>query len=129
VGVDENLLSIPSTSSRRFLLGLACLTNDLLQSFDRARMSATSLTSTDTLGADLERDRLTRRVRRMTVTISVLRQRERENRRWSGAPRRHLGRVIADFEAQIQTMNLRLHDLGVDGPPIQIPREGDGHRC
>jgi hypothetical protein len=38
-------------------------------------------TSTHTLGAELERDRLERRVRRMTVAIRVLRHRESENRR------------------------------------------------
>jgi hypothetical protein len=83
-------------------------------------MSATSPTSTHTLGAELERDRLECRVRRMTVAIGVLRQRERENRPRPGAPRRHLGQVIADFEAQIQAMNTRLRDLGMDGPSIQI---------
>jgi hypothetical protein len=98
---DENLLSIPSTMSP---------------------------TSTHTLGAELERDRLASRVSRMTVAISVLRQRQRENRRGPGAPRRHLGRVIADFEAQIQAMNARLRDLGMDGPTIQIQGGADGHR-
>jgi hypothetical protein len=102
------------------------LTDDFLQSFDLAHMSATSPASAYTLGAELERDRLNCRVSRMTVAIGVLR--ERENRRWSGAPHRHLGRVIADFEAQIQAMNLRLRDLGVDGASTQIHREADGHR-
>jgi hypothetical protein len=91
-------------------------------------MSATSPTSTYTLSAELERDRLKCRVSRMTVAIGVLRQRERTNRRGPGAPQRHLGQVIADFEAQIQAMNVRLRDLGVDGPSIQIRREADGHR-
>jgi hypothetical protein len=64
----------------------------------------------------------------MTVAIGVLRQRERENRLSSGAPQRHLGQVIiADFEAQIEAMNTRLRDLGVDGPSIRIQRESDGH--
>jgi hypothetical protein len=76
-------------------------------------MSATSPASSRTLGAELERDRLECRVRRMTVAIDVLRQRERENRRGGGARQRHLGRAIADFEAQIQAMNTRLSDLGV----------------
>jgi hypothetical protein len=76
-------------------------------------MSATSPTSCRTLGAELERDRLECRVRRMTVAIDVLRQGERENRRGRGARRRHLDRAIADFEAQIQAMNTRLRDLGV----------------
>jgi hypothetical protein len=64
----------------------------------------------------------------MTVAVGVLRQRDRENRLRSGAPQRHLGQVIiADFEAQIQAMNSRLSDLGVDGPSIQMQREADGH--
>jgi hypothetical protein len=102
------------------------LADDLLQSFDRARMSATSPTSTYTLGAELERDRLKCRVSRMTVAIGVLR--ERDNRRRPGAPQRHLGQVIADFESQIRAMNARLRDLGVDGPSILIRREVRGHR-
>jgi hypothetical protein len=63
----------------------------------------------------------------MTLAIGVLRQRQRENRRGPGAPRRHLGQVIADLEAQIQAMNARLDDLGMDGPTIQIRRGADGH--
>jgi hypothetical protein len=56
----------------------------------------------------------------MTVAIGVLRQREHENRREPGAPRRHLGQVIADFEAQIEAMKTRVRDLSVDvaGRPI-----------
>jgi hypothetical protein len=91
-------------------------------------MSATPHTSTHTLGAELERDRLERRVRRMTVAIGVLRQLESENRRGPRAPRRHLGQAIADFEAQIEAMNTRLRDLGIDGPSIQIRRGADAHR-
>ncbi|HEY1516518.1 MAG TPA: hypothetical protein VGF91_08875 [Solirubrobacteraceae bacterium] len=94
----------------------------------RAPGRATPHTPTHTLGAELERDRLARRVRRMTVAIGVLRQRESENRRERRAPHRHLGRAIADFEAQIETMNARLRDLGIDGPSIQIQRGADGHR-
>jgi hypothetical protein len=91
-------------------------------------MSATSPTSTHTLGAVLERDRLECRVRRMTVTIGVLRQRESGNRREPSAPRRHFRQAIADFEAQIEAMNRRLRDLGQDGRSIQTQRGADGHR-
>jgi hypothetical protein len=87
--------------------------------------TATLPTSTHTLGAALERDRLERRVRRMTVAIGVLRQRETQNRREPGAARRYLGQAIADFEAQIEAMNTRLRDLGIDGPSIQIQRGAD----
>jgi len=88
-------------------------------------MSATSPTSTHTLAAELERDRLECRVIRMTVAIGVLRG--RENRLGPGGPQPHLGQVIADFEAQIQAMNTRLRDLGMDGPSIQTRRGADGH--
>jgi hypothetical protein len=91
-------------------------------------MSATPPTSTHTLGAELERDRLERRVRRMTVAIGGLRRRESENRREPGASQRHLGQAIADFEAQVEAMKTRLRDLGIDGPSIQIQRGADGHR-
>jgi hypothetical protein len=81
--------------------------------------------ATHTLGAELERDRLERRVRRMTFAIGVLRQRESKNRREPDAPRRHLGQAIADFEAQVEAMNTRLRDLGMDGPSIQTQRGAD----
>jgi hypothetical protein len=91
-------------------------------------MSATPPTSSHTLGAELERDRLKHRVTRMTVAIGVLRQRESENRREPGAPRGHLGQAITDFEGQIEAMNARLRDLGIDTPSIQIRRGAHGHR-
>jgi GAF domain-containing protein len=84
--------------------------------------------ATHTLGAELERDRLERRVRRMTVAIGVLRQRASQNRREPGAPQRHLTQAISDFEAQIEAMDTRLRDLGTDGPSIQIQRGANGHR-
>jgi hypothetical protein len=64
----------------------------------------------------------------MTLAIGVLRQRASKNRRERGAPQRHLGQVIADFEAQIEAMKTRLRDLGIDGPSIQIQGGADGHR-
>jgi hypothetical protein len=79
-------------------------------------MSATSHISSHTLGAELERDRLECRVRRMTVAIGVLRKRECESRLGPDVRPRHLGHVIADFHAQIDAMNTRLRNLGVDGP-------------
>jgi hypothetical protein len=87
-----------------------------------------SATATRTLGAELERGRLESRVRRMTVAIGMLRQRERADRRGTRGPHRRLGHVIADFEAQIQAMNTRLRDLGIDGPSIQIEHGARGHR-
>jgi hypothetical protein len=80
-----------------------------------ASLSPASVTRT--LGAALERDRIERRVRRMTVAIGVLR--ERESRGEPGLQRRHLGAVIADFEAQIAAMKTRVRDLSIDGSSIQ----------
>jgi hypothetical protein len=67
--------------------------------------------SAQSLGAELERDRLQHRVRTTTVAIRVLRQRASEQRRRPGGPPRHLGRAIADFETQLAAMNVRLRDL------------------
>jgi hypothetical protein len=91
-------------------------------------MSVALPTSTRTLGAVLERDRLERRARRMAVTIGVLRIRESENRREPGAAQRRLGQAIADFEAQIEAINTRLRELGTDGPSIQVRQRADGRR-
>ena len=78
-------------------------------------MSATRPSFTRSLGADLERDRLERRVTRMRVAIAALRERTSEHRPGLGAPPRHLRQAIADFEAQIELMNARLRELA-SGP-------------
>jgi hypothetical protein len=85
-------------------------------------------TATHTLGAELERDRLERRVTRLTVAIGVLRQRESAIARERRRPQGRLGQAIADFETQIEAMKTRLRDLGTDGPSIQMQRGADGHR-
>jgi len=74
-------------------------------------MSITRPTSTRTLGSELERDRLERRVRRATFAIAVLRQHATEHRGRSGGSPKHLRYAITDFESQIATMNARLRDL------------------
>jgi hypothetical protein len=78
--------------------------------------SVTSITtvSSHTLGEALERDRLERRVRRVTVAVAVLRERASAYRPELGTPPRHLRRAIADFEAQIGALNVRLRDLSRD---------------
>jgi hypothetical protein len=73
-----------------------------------------------TLGAELERDRLNRRVSRTTVAIAALRQHASEHRRELGALPRPLRQAIADFEAQIEAMNARLRDLAPEGTSTQI---------
>lgn len=70
-------------------------------------MIATQPHSTHTIGAELERDRLERRARRVTLVIAALRQQARE----AGASPRHLRHVLADFEAQIEAIDARLRDL------------------
>jgi hypothetical protein len=70
--------------------------------------------SPHTLGEELERDRLERRVRRVTVAVAVLRERVSAHRPELGRPPRHLLRAIADFEAQIEALSARLRDLGRD---------------
>jgi hypothetical protein len=74
-------------------------------------MSPTRPGSSYSLGAELERDRLEHRVTRVTVVVAALRERSREHRRELGAPPRHLRQAIADFEAQIESMNARLREL------------------
>jgi hypothetical protein len=72
-------------------------------------------TSTHTLGATLERDRLEHRVSRIGVAVAALRQRASEHRRGLGPAPQHIGKTIADFEAQIAALNARLRDLTHDG--------------
>lgn len=83
--------------------------------------SVTSITtvSPHTLGEALERDRLERRVRRITVAVAVLRERVRGHRS-ELAPPRHVLRTIADFEAQIEALSARLRDLGRDPLSTQV---------
>lgn len=77
-------------------------------------MSQARSTSSHTLGAALERDRLERRVSRIAVAVAALRQRASEHRREPGTAPQPIGQAIADFEAQIAALNARLWDLGHD---------------
>jgi hypothetical protein len=82
-----------------------------------------------TLGAELERDRLTHRVRTILVTIDVLRQRANEWRREGGGPPGHLQRVITDFEAQVETIEARLRDLAPErAGALRLADAGRGAR-
>jgi hypothetical protein len=87
-------------------------------------MNSTRVNSGETLGAKLERDRLERRVRRVTIAVSALSARASEHRRELGATPRHLRQAIADFEAQIDEMNARLRELAPDRPPTRVQRWG-----
>jgi hypothetical protein len=77
-------------------------------------MSQARSTTAQTLGATLERDRLEYRVSRVSVAISALRQLAGDPRHQAGPPPRHIRHAIADFEAQIASMNARLRDLDDD---------------
>ena len=78
-------------------------------------MSATYLGATRTIGAELERDRLERRARRVTLVIAALRQQASEHSRPVGVAPSHLLHVIADFETQVEVINARLRDLSTAG--------------
>jgi hypothetical protein len=91
-------------------------------------MSVTRGNFTPSLGAALERDRLERRVRRATVAVAALRATTSMGRHREGAaaPPRQLRYAIADFEAQIDTMNARLSDLAHNsGAGTRISRSSD----
>jgi hypothetical protein len=90
-------------------------------------MSATRTISTQTLGAELERDRLERRVSRVTFAIAALRKRAGAQRSEPAAPARHLRHAIADFEAQLEAMNARLRELA-PGPGSTQARAWSGVR-
>lgn len=84
-------------------------------------VTSISTLSPGTLGEALERDRLERRVRRVTVAVAVLRERAKGHRLESAAPPRHLLlQAIADFEAQIEALSARLSDLSRDPVSIQV---------
>jgi hypothetical protein len=92
-------------------------------------MNATEPTPGRTLGSELERDRLTRRIRRTTVAIAALRERLGAHRRGLDMAPVHLQQAIADFEARLEEMNARLVDLAPDRGSIAIqgpepPRSG-----
>jgi hypothetical protein len=79
-----------------------------------------------TLGSELERDRLERRVRRARLAIAVLREHDGGNRypRRPGGPPKHLRHAISDFESQIETMNARLRDLAPERASTPSPAMG-----
>jgi hypothetical protein len=82
-------------------------------------LSSITTVSPHTLGEALERDRLERRVRRVTVAVAVLHDRVTA-RPELGPPARHLLLTIADFEAQIDALSARLRDLRRDPVSTQV---------
>lgn len=73
-----------------------------------------------TMGEALERDRLERRVRRVTAAVALLRERVSRDRPELDMSPRHLRVTIADFEAQIEALSARLRDLGGDPASIKV---------
>jgi hypothetical protein len=90
-------------------------------------VSQTRSTSSYTLGAALERDRLEHRVSRVAVAVAALRQRAGDHRR--ELPK-HIRQTIADFEAQIAAIEARLQELAHNGGPnaAQERSRSDEHR-
>jgi hypothetical protein len=64
-----------------------------------------------TPGAELERDRLERRISRTAIAITWLRQYGGERQGDGRVPGRYVRQAITDFEAQIVAMKARLRDL------------------
>jgi hypothetical protein len=73
-------------------------------------MSVIRPTSTITLGAELERDRLEFRVSGVTVALAWLRQYTSEHRPEPSVAPKYVRQAIADIEA----MNARFRDLAHD---------------
>jgi hypothetical protein len=84
-------------------------------------------TSARTLGAELERNRLEHRMRRVTMVVAALRHRAGEHQRDLGVPPRPLRQAIADFEAQTAAINARLRELSGNGRATQEPRRIGSH--
>jgi hypothetical protein len=79
-------------------------------------MTANRPTSTPTLGAVLERDRLEHRLGRLGLAVAALRRRARAHRRGRDEPPRHIRQAIADFEAEILAMKAQLRGAARDQP-------------
>ena len=78
---------------------------------DQAYMSPTRRTTSPTLGPELDRDHLERRISRIGVAITWLRQYNGDRQGVGQVPQRYVRQAITDFEAQIVAMNARLREL------------------
>jgi hypothetical protein len=97
-----------------------CTVTRLLPPAIASSVTSTATISPHTLGEALERDRLERRVRRVTVAVAVLRERVSRHRPDPGTPPRHLLNALADFEAQVDALSTRLRDLGGEPASTQL---------
>jgi hypothetical protein len=75
------------------------------------------------LGAVLERDRLTRRARRVTAVIAALRRQAGGPRAEPHARNRHIHQAITEFEAEVAAINTRLSDLAAGATPARNRRD------
>ena len=72
-----------------------------------------------TLGADLERDRVTQRAHRVRAVIAALQRLAGRGDAAAQTGNRHLLRAIAEFEAELAGIDARLSDLGRGVAPAQ----------
>jgi hypothetical protein len=75
------------------------------------------------LGVVLERDRLTRRARRVTAVIAALRRQAGGPRAEPHARNRHIHQAITEFEAEVGAINTRLGDLAAGATPARSRRD------
>jgi hypothetical protein len=75
-----------------------------------------------TLAATLERDRLERRRHRLELVVDELQARARARRARSGHVPAALGQAIADFQAQLRSVQERLAPRPADAAPARRPR-------
>jgi hypothetical protein len=80
-----------------------------------------------TLGSNLERDRLTRRARRVRAVIAALRRQAAAGSAAAYAGGRHILQAIAEFEAELAAIDAHLSDLPAGATPAQrrsdLPRD------
>jgi hypothetical protein len=75
------------------------------------------------LGVVLERDRLTRRARRVTAVIAALRRQAGGPRAEPHARNRHIHQAITEFEAEVAAINTRISDLAAGATPARSRRD------
>ena len=76
-----------------------------------------------TLGAKLERDRLTGRARRVRAVIVALRRQAGGEQAAAGAGNRHILRAISEFEGELAAIDARLTALEAGATPARKRNE------
>jgi hypothetical protein len=79
--------------------------------------------TTEIPGTNLERDRLTRRARRVAAVISALRQLAGGQDADADGGERHVHQAIKEYEAEVATINARLNELGAADTPARRPHD------